>query len=634
MNEIITNGQEIKQRIISEIQKADKNIFLAMAWFTDRDIANAIIDAKKRNVTVEIILSSNVDNERVKDMFKAADINVHAFETGDERGIMHHKFCLIDNNISINGSYNYSYNASKNNVENIHISTAQDTYKQLLAEFERLKYNIDHQIDVNINSANPMAQHISRIPVVKTVNVEDSFTQQLFDLVYSSAKITTDEYRKQGYENASESGGNIDIFHANYSTIQDKIQAYATDDSLTSTKNTITQHIYAAHERKKEELEAEKDMEIERVQRHNDLEVSQLNILIEEKMKEKEILESGNTNTGEKGLLQLNGEIESKKMERRNLESTFALKKFWSVGTVFSILGLLIFGYYLSVFFASAMFKVFFEGNIIRNSLEAGITPELPQLVDANAIITILNTKGILFGLMAALFFLVPLLLSNLKLLGSKKKWVNILCFWIGLIIFDILVATMVAVNTDEIKSLLNGRESNLQLWEVIKHGEFWLIFVFGMLPLLITHFLIEYISNAYRKSNREIVDSEKNRQIHLLDKDLLELENTKEVLLNKINLLGQAVSSKKEMLQQLEISLNETKDKIEGKFAEVLSRIKRIYDDFIAKITSGKIFTEEILKSVTTAYKTGFIEFLPELYSPKEVAKRTQLIDSLITVN
>lgn len=46
MNDIITNGTEIKQRIISEIEKANQNIFVAMAWFTDRDIANAIINAK------------------------------------------------------------------------------------------------------------------------------------------------------------------------------------------------------------------------------------------------------------------------------------------------------------------------------------------------------------------------------------------------------------------------------------------------------------------------------------------------------------------------------------------------------------------------------------------------------------
>ena len=116
MNDIITNGTEIKRRIIFEINSARHCIYVAMAWFTDRDIAAAIIEAKNRNVTVDIILSSNAQNEIVKLMLRGANINVHAFETGDARGIMHHKFCLIDNKISINGSYNYSYNASNNTV--------------------------------------------------------------------------------------------------------------------------------------------------------------------------------------------------------------------------------------------------------------------------------------------------------------------------------------------------------------------------------------------------------------------------------------------------------------------------------------------------------------------------------------
>ena len=38
----------------------------------------------------------------------------------------------------------------------------------------------------------------------------------------------------------------------------------------------------------------------------------------------------------------------------------------------------------------------------------------------------------------------------------------------------------------------------------------FWLIFVFGMFPLIITHYLINYLANAYKNSQREIVDAEK----------------------------------------------------------------------------------------------------------------------------
>ncbi len=159
-----------------------------MAYFTDRDIANAIIGAKSRNVNVDIILSSNAQNETVKQMFREANINLHAFNTGDERGMMHHKFCLIDNKISINGSYNYSYNASNNNVENIHVSDDFAIYKQFLTEFERLKYNIDNNIAVNVViPVNSMQQIQSENPI-------DSFSQQLHNLVYLAAQINTEDY--------------------------------------------------------------------------------------------------------------------------------------------------------------------------------------------------------------------------------------------------------------------------------------------------------------------------------------------------------------------------------------------------------------------------------------------------------
>ena len=42
----------------------------------------------------------------------------------------------------------------------------------------------------------------------------------------------------------------------------------------------------------------------------------------------------------------------------------------------------------------------------------------------------------------------------------NKNKLVNNLLFWIGLLIFDILVSTFVALNTDEIKN-----------WQIVNDG-------------------------------------------------------------------------------------------------------------------------------------------------------------------
>jgi hypothetical protein len=627
MNDIITNGTEIKQRIISETNKATSCISLAMAWFTDRDIANAIIEAKNRNVTVDIILSSNAQNETVKQMFREANISVHAFDTGDERGMMHHKFCLLDDKISINGSYNYSYNASNNNVENIHVSDDVNTYRQLLSEFERLKYNIDNNIDVNTTAQIP-----NNMQQIQPTNPIDTFSNTLSNLVYSSAQINTDKYKKQGYDNSKESIGNINIFKSNFDNIKEEIRMYATDDSLNSKKNIITSNINTALESQKINFEIDKQNEINRIKSSNDLEKKQISNKISEIKQEKTILESGNQNTGEKGLLQINNEIEKNNLEKKVLEQSFVVKKFATFGTIAAICLLAIFVFYLSIFFASALYKVFFEGNIIQASLEAGINPGLPQIINANAVIKIFEKQGTLFGLISVFLFLLPLALTNLKLL-NKTKWVNITCFWIGLVIFDILVSGMVALNADKIDSLLRGQVSQMQFWEVVKHGEFYLIFVFGMLPLFITHHLINFITNAYQKSQKELVDAEKNNKILLLEKEIIDLNSEKESISNKIKEKEDALKQNNDKIQGLDRGLSTQQSQIEIKYAELLKQIKAIYDDYIAKITSGRIFTNEILYSVVSSYKSGFIEYLPEYYAGNEVTNRAKEIEQ-VTAN
>lgn len=632
MNDFITNGTEIKQRIISEINIAKQCIYVAMAYFTDRDIAMSIVEAKNRNVNVDIILSSNAQNETVKLMLKGAHISVHAFETGDARGIMHHKFCLIDNRISINGSYNYSINASTNNVENITVSNDLTTYSQMQLEFERLKYNIDNRIAVNETAQIPRVEKI--ISEVQPINIIDTFSKRLHDLVYSAAQIDTEKYRQQGYDNSNESHGNLDIFRTEYDNIKERIRTYATDEGLGNMKNVLTSNVSIAYESTRTNLEIEKQEKTDIENRNSELEKRQINDKIDSLKLDKSILESGNQNSGEKGLLQINKEIEKNKLERRTLEQSFVVKKFWTIGTILVAILLAIFAFYLSIFFSSAIYKVFFEGNVIRASLQAGINPGLPQLVDANAIIKIFRQQGALFGLIATLFFLIPVLLSNLKILGSENKLVNNILFWVGLLIFDILVSTMVAINTDEIKCLLVGKESTIQIWEVVKHGEFWLIFVFGMFPLILTHFLIDNISNAFKKSQRDLIDGEKNRKIQLLDEEMIDLNAEKELLTNKVKEKEEVINVQNIKFLTLETEINNRQTQIENMYSDLKNQIKAIYDDFTARITSGKIFTDVIFDSVISAYKSGFIEFLPEYYATDEVANRVKDIELATETN
>jgi len=634
MNEIIIIGSEIKKRILTEINNASRSIYIAMAWFTDRDIADALINAKSRGVDVDIILSSHKDNETVKNMLRDAGIPVHAFETGDERGLMHHKFSLIDGRLTLNGSYNYTYNASKNNVENIHVSDNLDTYQQLFDEFERLKYNIDHDIPVN-ETAKP-APEINTPPVKPTTyrNMLSEFYNKLQNLVFNTVHIDSEEYRKRGYEKSQQHQGSIEIFKVEFGKIRSEINVLATDDSLGGRKNTLITQINHVFEEEKGELVEQKQRRMEELKRSAEIEKKTAFEKIQKLKDEKKELEYGNETFAVKGLLQINHEIEQNRLEKKLLEESIIIRPFWKLDTVLVLLLLAIFGVYLSVFFSSAIYKVFFEIDEIKSAMNAGNVPEAPKLIDADALYRLYTEQGIMFGFIATFFFLIPVLLTNLQLIGSKNQRANTIFFYVGIAIFDIIVATYIAVNAEEINCLLKGVEPDMKIWEAVLHKEFWMIFIFGSLPLLITHHLIANIVDRYRRSRHDMVNEEATHKIQNLERNLFDLNAHKELLTARIEDKGRMIQEEENKVKDLEYSLGNQITILNEKYADEIRAVKQVYDEFHTKIWSGLIFTDVIFAKVISAFKAGFVEFLPFYYAPGEVTARVKEIDHIITNN
>ena len=140
-----TNMEEVHfnsiQLTITRLLKASQNsVHIAMAWFTNGDLFQELLNCIKRKVNVELILLDNPTNF----MEFAPDFN-NLIKAGGtfrlaslEEGLMHHKFCIIDNKLVVNGSYNWTYNAENKNIENIIISDTPAVVKEFLIEFKRL----------------------------------------------------------------------------------------------------------------------------------------------------------------------------------------------------------------------------------------------------------------------------------------------------------------------------------------------------------------------------------------------------------------------------------------------------------------------------------------------------------------
>ncbi|MBG9450424.1 phosphatidylserine synthase [Cytobacillus firmus] len=125
---------EIKEEIIQGIRNAKYMIWVAVAWFTDRDLANELHLRQKAGVSVRIITSDEESNHMRDDLQKH-------FETvlvpKVKYNRMHHKFCIIDLQYVMNGSYNWSKTAPNNN-ETWNTALDRELVKNYADEFMKL----------------------------------------------------------------------------------------------------------------------------------------------------------------------------------------------------------------------------------------------------------------------------------------------------------------------------------------------------------------------------------------------------------------------------------------------------------------------------------------------------------------
>lgn len=117
----------IAERIQQEINKAQKSIFVAVAWFTNKTIFDALVHKSRKGCTVSVIISDDHINLNSSIDYEALVHNsskVYKIGNGDTK-LMHNKFCVIDYTTVITESYNWSYRA-ESNFENVTI-TSNDT---------------------------------------------------------------------------------------------------------------------------------------------------------------------------------------------------------------------------------------------------------------------------------------------------------------------------------------------------------------------------------------------------------------------------------------------------------------------------------------------------------------------------
>lgn len=129
--------EDCLSKLIYWIDRANKSIHVLIYSFTEDKLSEALIKARDRGVSVEIVFEEDQVSQ-YSEYYKLRDSNVKVYLDGN-RYSMHHKVMIIDSLIVVTGSYNWSYSAENRNDENFVIIKSESMGALFEKEFERVK---------------------------------------------------------------------------------------------------------------------------------------------------------------------------------------------------------------------------------------------------------------------------------------------------------------------------------------------------------------------------------------------------------------------------------------------------------------------------------------------------------------
>lgn len=106
------------EAVVREIGNAKKEILVQAYSFTSAPIAKALIDAKKRGVSIEVVLDKSQKKEKYTSATFVANAGIPTY-IDDRHAIAHNKIMIIDKQTLITGSFNFTKAAEEKNAENL-----------------------------------------------------------------------------------------------------------------------------------------------------------------------------------------------------------------------------------------------------------------------------------------------------------------------------------------------------------------------------------------------------------------------------------------------------------------------------------------------------------------------------------
>lgn len=135
-NDVVFN--EIQDTLIQGIRDARYLIWISVAWFSNEVFFNELLQKKQSGLNIRVIVSDEESNQNLfPKLEKEFDcIKIPHFGNWG-RNLMHHKFCIVDMEYVMHGSYNWT-KAANYNGETLETSIDRELVKKFADQFIKM----------------------------------------------------------------------------------------------------------------------------------------------------------------------------------------------------------------------------------------------------------------------------------------------------------------------------------------------------------------------------------------------------------------------------------------------------------------------------------------------------------------
>lgn len=120
------------------LKEARKSIRVAVAWINFNHYGAIFDELLDKGVEIKILLNNDGINQRYISNIQYLNSRGAKIRLVNFSGIMHHKFCVIDEKICMFGSFNWTESADVRNIENLNLCDDYNVVAKYLLEFNAL----------------------------------------------------------------------------------------------------------------------------------------------------------------------------------------------------------------------------------------------------------------------------------------------------------------------------------------------------------------------------------------------------------------------------------------------------------------------------------------------------------------